>query len=369
MKKVGLVTIYTVPNFGSVLQAFATQVILENLGFECDIINYDRNNSWYYSHGSKKICLKSKVAYALGLKEHHRKAKKLEKFRNTFLHLTKKYSSLDELEAESWSDYHAVVVGSDQVWNTRFSYGDSVYLLSFVPDVTPKIAFASSFALKTLPDPYLGKFRKYLDRFAAISVRESHGKDIIMKQLYLAKNVEVVLDPTFLLSVDEWIKVIPRSKFVKKEKYILLYMLDYAFKPQPYIYEVAAFLQRKMGAKIYVLEGTIAKEYRSMLNVVDVLDSSIPEFIDYFYNADLVLTSSFHGTAFALNFGRPLVSIVPDDGDDRQTSILNQLELSSHAVKVGTNFSEIVYDYDVRAEQDRLGELRMKSLEWLRSTV
>lgn len=366
MRKIGLVTIYTVPNFGSVLQAFATQTLLESLGFECKIIDYDRNNPWYFSHGNGKPKLKSIIAQALGLKAKHRKEKKLEQFRRSFLHLTKKYKSLDELRSETWDSYDTFVVGSDQVWNTRFSYGDSVYLLSFVPRSKPKISLASSFALKELPCENIEKFKYYLSVFKAISVRENYGKDIIQRQLNIPVNVQVLLDPTLILSKTEWLNAIPRSKFKKTEKYILLYMLDYAFKPQPYIFEVASYFQKKLGYKIYVLEGEISKKYKKTLDYKDIINSSIPEFIDYFNNADIVLTSSFHGTAFAMNFARPLISIVPDGGDDRQTSLLNELSLSMLAVKVGTNIQEISYEYDCNKEQCRLDELRVKSFDWVK---
>lgn len=365
-KKIGLVTIYSVPNFGSVLQAFATQTLLENMGFECKIIDYDRNNPWYFSHGDNNPSLKSIIAQALGIKAKHRKSKKLERFRRSFLHLTKRYKSLDELRAEIWDNYDAFIVGSDQVWNTRFSYGDSVYLLSFVPSEKIKISVSSSFALKRLPDEYIEKFKHYLSTFKAISVRESYGKEIIEHQLDIPLDVQVLLDPTLMLSKSEWLAAIPRSKFKKKENYILLYMLDYAFKPQPYIFEVAEYFQKQLGYKIYVLEGEVSHNYKSVLKYKNIINSSISDFIDYFSNADIVLTSSFHGTAFALNFGRPLISIVPNGGDDRQTSLLEELKLSKLAIKRGTNISDISYKYDIVDEQLELDKLREKSITWIK---
>lgn len=369
MKKVGLMTIYSVPNFGSVLQTYATQVLLERLGVECWIIDYDRSNSWYYSHGSFKPSLVNSVVKSLGIKSKHRKEKKLNNFRNRYLHLTSRYKSLYSLETASWTSYDAFVVGSDQVWNTRFSYGDSVYLLSFVPNGKPKISIASSFALKELPDKYIDKFRYYLSSFEHLSVREAFGKDIIQKQLLIDKDVEILIDPTLLLSQIDWLEAIPRSHFKKKEKYILLYMLDYAFRPQPYIFEVASYFQKKYGYNIYVLEGEISKEYKSILKYKDVIDSSIPEFIDYFSNADIVITSSFHGSAFALNFGRPLISIVPGGGDDRQTSILKDVCLSKLAVKVGDDIQKISPAYDYDKEQQLLKKLRDKSVKWIEQAL
>lgn len=369
MYKIGLVTIYSVPNFGSVLQTFATQMLIESLGYECKIIDYDRNNKWYFSHGNHKPSLKNILAQFLGIKAFHRKEKKINYFRHSFMHFTRKYKSLDELRSESWESYDAFIVGSDQVWNTRFSYGDSVYLLSFVPDNKPKISISSSFAMKRLPEEFVQKFRFYLSSFDAISVRENYGKYIIKQQLNLPQNVQVLLDPTLLLSKTEWLEAIPRSRFIKKEKYILLYMLDYAFKPQPYIFDVAEYFQKQLGYRIYILEGEVPYLCRKNWDYKNVVDSSISEFIDYFNNADLVITSSFHGTAFALNFGRPLISIVPEDGDDRQTSLLNDLGLSRLAVKVGTAIQNIFYEYDSLEEQCKLDELKTVSINWIKSAL
>lgn len=146
-------------------------------------------------------------------------------------------------------------------------------------------------------------------------------------------------------------------------------MLDYAFKPQPYIFEVAEYFQRHLGYKIYILDGEVPYKYRKSWDYKNIIDSSIPAFIDYFNNADLVLTSSFHGTAFALNFGRPLISIVPDGGDDRQTSLLNDLELSRLAVKVGTPVLDIPYEYDCIKEQCKLDDLRTASIDWIKNAL
>lgn len=309
------------------------------------------------------------MAQVLGIKAKHRKSKKLERFRRSFLHLTKRYKSLDELRAEIWDNYDVFIVGSDQVWNTRFSYGDSVYLLSFVPSGKPKISISSSFALKKLPDEYIDKFKHYLSTFKAISVRESYGKEIIEHQLGVPLNVQVLLDPTLMLSKSEWLAAIPRSKFKKKENYILLYMLDYAFKPQPYIFEVAEYFQKQLGYKIYVLDGEISHDYKSVLKYKNIINSSIPDFIDYFNNADIVLTSSFHGTAFALNFGRPLISIIPDNGDDRQITLLNKLNVSDLAIKIGTEIKHINPFYSYETEQFNLSIIRNDSMDWIKNNL
>ena len=93
-----------------------------------------------------------------------------------------------------------------------------------------------------------------------------------------------------LLSKEEWLETIPRSTFKKKKKYILLYMLTYAFEPRPYIFDILKHMQQQDDYDILALEGYTPKEDANGLEMIDKTDSSIPEFIDMFANADIVVT-------------------------------------------------------------------------------
>lgn len=369
-KRVGLITIYHVPNYGSVLQTYATQILLEKLGYECDIINYKYPNEYHHSLGRPKQSFKGKIGSLLGLSASHRKAKKLESFKKRHFNFTKLYSHLNELKKANWDKYDIFVVGSDQVWKSKYTLGDTAFLLSFVPDDKKRISIASSFATNSVPTEYRERYRKHLEKFNAISVRESNGADIIKNELKLQCKAEVVLDPTLLLSKEEWLSIVPRSNFKKKKKYILLYMLTYAFEPRPYIFEVIKHLQAQDDYDVIALEGYTPKEQALGIEMIDKSDSSIPEFIDLFANADVVVTSSFHGTAFAVNFGIPLISIVPDgNNDDRQSSLLYSVGLEQCIANTEKPTNEIVYIYDVVMAERQLSTLRDKSKEWIKKST
>ena len=222
MKKIGLITIYHVPNYGSVLQTYATQVLLEKMGLECEIINYKYPNEWHHSLGRPRPTFRTFLGCLLGLTPAHRKANKLIKFKKENFKFTRLYNSLDELKSADWSKFDVFAVGSDQVWKSHFTLGDSAFMLSFIPDDKHCISIASSFASKSIPEPFREKYKKYLSKFAAISVREQNGVDLIRKELGIECTPQVLLDPTLLLSKDEWLTLIPRSSFKKKKKYILL---------------------------------------------------------------------------------------------------------------------------------------------------
>lgn len=370
MKKIGLITIYHVPNFGSVLQTYATQILLEKLGYECNIINYKYPNKWHHMQGTPKQSFKAFIGHLFGIKPAHRKANKLKEFKKEHFKFTRLYKDLDELKNADWSYYDMFVVGSDQVWKSQFTRGDSAFMLSFIPEEKPRISIASSFASKNISDAVKDKYRKYLRKFNAISVREKNGISIIKDELKIECTPEVLLDPTLLLSKEEWLETIPRSTFKKKKKYILLYMLTYAFEPRPYIFDILKHMQQQDDYDILALEGYTPKEDANGLEMIDKTDSSIPEFIDMFANADIVVTSSFHGTAFAINFGIPLISVVPNgDEDDRQTTLLKSVGLGSCIAAHKKPIEEIRQNYNVCKLQDKLSDLREASIKWIKENL
>lgn len=371
MKKVGLTTIYSVPNYGSVLQTFATQETLKKLGCDCHIINYKYPNEWHYKHGTPKVRLLSKIVSSLGLKRHHRKSLKLNTFKKKHFNFTPTYKNLNELELAEWQSYDWIIVGSDQVWNPKFVKGDTAFMLSYLPENIKRFSLASSFACNSLPEEYISTYKKHLSRFDYISVREKNGINILRNELSINKNIEVLLDPTLLLSKEEWLQLIPRSTFKKEKPYILFYMLDYAFDPKPYIFEITEYFAKLLNYDIIILEGYISPiSHNNGIKIINMTDASIEEFIDLFCNANLVVTSSFHGTAFAVNFGIPLVSIIPENkGDDRQSTLLKSIGLIQNITPKGTKPESIHPNYDINIEQKLLNNQRQKSLSWLNQTI
>ena len=359
-----LVTIFKVPNFGSVLQAYATQKILEDAGLDCKVLNYDHiNSAWSVAHGIKRRGLKNKIGRLIGLKPHHRKEKKLDKFASIYMHLTRPYFCIDDIEKYENGQYDKYIVGSDQVWNTRFTNGDPVFLLDFVKgEYSDCYAISSSFASKNIDIQYEETFRKGLSKFKHISVREQNGIEILSK--LGISNASLTLDPTLLLSADEWNKLIVTKKQLP-EKYILLYMWCYAFEPRPLIFDVLRRYQKELNCPIIALEGFAECKGQMNLNIIDATDSSISDFLQLFANASLVVTSSFHGTAFALNYGRPLVSITPGGGDDRQGTLLQKLSLEKCNYPIGRGNIDLSPFYDINEEQMRLQEFRDDSLSWI----
>lgn len=373
MKRVGVITIYTEPNYGSALQAYATQIVLGLLGYDCKIIRYKYPNEWNLLQGYRKSSFLRKFIRSLGLKYYHKKANRLKKFIKGNFVRTQEFKNLKDLERYNWSDnFDVVAVGSDQVWNYRYLYGDSAYMLSFLPDGFKRISIASSFACKEIASEYYDKYLKYLSKFNAFSVRESFGKTILKEQLNLKQEVKVMLDPTLLLTSSQWLAAIKEMpvRRIGEKKYILLYGLYYAFEPRPYIFELLKYYKEKLGYEIVALEGYTKSKDCNGLEMIDCTDSSLYEFIYLFNHAEMVVTSSFHGTAFALNFSKPLVAVVPDNGiDDRLSSLLRLVEADNCIVEKGTSFDNINPVYDKLKVETSLNKQRSESFEFLKRNI
>lgn len=367
MSKIGLVTIYQVPNYGSVLQCYATQKVLTDLGHDCRLIRYKFPNDWHFKQGLTKTSSFRRLFRKFFPKK---KDRVLDTFRNNYYNFTKQYKSLEELCREDWSSYDCFVVGSDQVWNTKFTCGDVFFLLAFTPKGKGRFAIASSFASKHLPEAFHTIFKDELSKFSAISVRENNGLDIIRKDLSINKPVTVVLDPTLFLTKNEWMSICKLSRPTPQKPYILFYMWTYAFEPRPYIYEVAKYFQDKLDCDVISLEGFEENHYTQSMRMQNRTDASIEEFLELFDNAKLVITSSFHGTAFSLNFGKPFISVVPDNNeDDRQTSLIKEFGLTNCIARIGQDISSLNPYYDVVEEQNKLTMLRESSLAWINGNI
>lgn len=368
--KIGLITIYHVPNYGSVLQTYATQEVLKSFGHDVRVIRYNYFNKRLYAEQRRRPSWREKLYPLKAILMPHSKTAILERFRKSKLAFTRAYNSIDSMYSYNWDDFDAFVVGSDQVWNTKYLCGDPCYLLSFVPDYKKRFSLSSSFSTKQVDTKYETLFKSELNKFSAISVRERNAVFIINEQLGVNKPVKVTLDPTLLLSKKQWLTMLPNNNKGKRKPYILYYMWTYAFEPRPYIYDVVRHFKSKMNCDVIALEGIRDSTDCKDVKFINADNSTIPEFLDLFANAELVITSSFHGTAFALNFGIPLISIVPDDeGDDRQTTLLKECGATNSIVRVNTNLELIQPEYDKQFVKERIEALRLNTLNWIQDNI
>ena len=230
--KVDIITRHSVPNYGSLLQSYATQKIVEKMGFEAEIIDYTRYEERYKNlvktllKGKKwdKNFLLRSIYKIIQTPNYYRMYKKFKNYRKNFLNETElEYGSMEELE-KNIPEADVYCSGSDQIWGKIGTANyDKAYFLDFVKDKSKRcIAYSSSFGKEKIDLELKKNLSELLDKYKKILVREDTAKNIIEEQGF--KNVEQVLDPTFLLNKNEWIELSKKAK-CKYERYVLVYQL------------------------------------------------------------------------------------------------------------------------------------------------
>jgi len=370
-RTIGIITIHKINNYGSVLQAFALQSVCEKLGYRTEIINYEFPNAFHLnneyaaaSDSIQKEPILIKLLYANALNRQH---KGIQKFVAKRQHLSaRKYYSPEQLFANP-PKYDIYVTGSDQLWNPRHCNGDPAFMLHFAPDEALKISYAAS-AGGEIPETLHPLYKECLSRYAHISVRENSGVEAIKN--ITGKNIDVVLDPTLLLDRNQWNEIaVPEHPF--KRKYILCYFLNYTFNAFPYVDELARNIQKQTGYEIMrVARPPHRLEFRH--NHYDV-GASPEEFLALVRDAEMVITTSFHGTAFAVNYGKPVFTVVKNkkqSEDSRQASLMHSIGLDDKVLSLNDGIPDVertVYDHVF--VQKRLEVLRCQSIDWLKRAL
>ena len=300
--KIKTITCHDVYNVGASLQAYALAQYLNSLGYETQIIDYKPDYLIHYKLtgvGNPKYNKPFlREAYQIAklpgrIKARFSKRKKeFDKFTNSFLPVNeKRYSSNDELKADP-PEADVYIAGSDQIWNTFFKNGkDPAFYLDFVPKNKLKASYAASFATNDVANEWKPQIKEWLSRFDFISVREKSGEKIV-KALVGDKESVTVLDPVFLLSENNWLSI--EKNLFLKEQYILVYDFDNSQEVQDYVIREA----KSNGLKIYsILPSKYADKCFSK--------EGPRSFLYLVRHAQLVVSNSFHATAFSLIFKRP----------------------------------------------------------------
>ena len=371
MKSIGIITIHKIHNYGSVLQAYALQRACEELGYKAEVIDYDFPNSYqsgnrYQTSGDTQPNEPKwiKMLFAQSLLQQH---KGIDLFVAKNLKLSaQRYSSPNALKTAP-PEYDVYITGSDQVWSPRHCNGDPSFLLHFAPDDKKKISYAASIGTDTIPEELKPLFSGLLGRYQHIAIRENSGRELI-KNL-TGQDAQVVLDPTLLLNKEEWNCIATPQRLVRK-KYILCYYLNYSFNAFPYVDELAKDIQRKTG---YQLVRVARPPHHLTLNHTMYRIGASPEdFLALVRDAEMVLTTSFHGTAFAVNYGKPVFTVVQNvnASDSRQVSLMHNLGLDDKILSISSPFPAVDrFGYDMQQEQQKLEQLRQLSKDYLKKAL
>jgi len=358
-KKIGLVTWHYYSNFGSLLQAYALQTILIDLGYSSEFINYRKIK---FKSSKLKTAIKYFASYlSIILPKQYREMYSFRfiKFQYDFLKQSKRTYSAETLKKYN-SKYDIFICGSDQIWAPNVF--DPVYLLSFVDDNKPKISYAPSIGLDSIPISLHDIYRELLNRFDSLSVREEKGAEIL-KTLFEI-NAEIVLDPT-LLKKEIWEEIVIKPKI--NDEYIFCYFLGKNKSHREIVKKIA----KKLNYKIITISNFLTDD-----DLSDYIDkfAGPREFLGYVNNAKLIFTDSFHGAAFSINFNKQFYVFERFSIDDqicqnsRIYNLLAKVGLQNRIIKYNQSFEE-TEDIEFANVNLLLSKEKEKSMDYLKNSL
>lgn len=367
--KIGLITRHAVPNYGSLLQAYSSVNLMEQLGYECKIINYIRyderkntlwksilstNNNW------NSNILKRIIFNFIQKPSYRNMYKKFENYREDLLSgkLTKEFGSIDELKKDKL-DFDIYCSGSDQLWG-KISCDDfdPTYFLEFVSSDSICCSLSSSFGKDILSLELKNELPTICKKYSFLTVREQSAFDILDE---LGIKSKVILDPTMLVEKD-WNELANKSHMNIKDNYILVYQLHNDKKFDKYLEE----LSRRKKLKIYRICPSIHHILKKGKSIY------LPNIYDFLYlikNAKLVITDSFHCSVYSILFNKTFGSYLANNTNTRIINLVNQFDLKNKIIKMNDNFAWANDDVNWIKVNKKLKQLKEDSILYLKNNL
>lgn len=357
--KIGILTFHTACNFGAVLQAYALVKYLRNAGADSEIIDYRP------SFNTKRFKRRSLVSNFSNLRSIYSfivqnayqsyNHEGFKRFIYEKIPISKESFNNPAFLPEVSKKYDIIICGSDQVWNPSCTEGDLSYFLPFEKKGgVIKASYAPSVGKCEFSDQELIEIKPLLEDFDYISVREQQGKRAI-DAIGLKNNVSVVLDPTFLLNKKDWEEIADYS-LCPKENYLLIYLMS---EDKDFIRVVNRYAKNRGLSVIYICQ----RYFHKFSSVKYVINATPEQWVGLFLKAKVVATNSFHGTAFAINFGKDLfVKLIPRSiSNNRMLNILeimgcDKINDNYHLDKNSEPIKHSCFDYNNLSEQRTLSE-------------
>lgn len=386
MKPIALVTCYFQTNYGSQLQAYATQMAFDKLELENETIMIDglvpEINKAKYRYFLSRVfdinTIKDKwatVRKLIAQKRYPEYRKNLatrnavfKEFSASRFYLSKLYNSKKALSLCA-NNYAAFIVGSDQLWLPSNISAD-YYTLNFVPDSIPKISLATSFGVSELPRKQAKKASIFLKRLDYISVREISGQKLV-KELS-NRDVPVVCDPTLMFTAEDWENISTKGRF-SEVPYIFVYFLG----NNPEHREFVKLVKKITGLKIIQL-AHCDEFIKTDVDFADETPYNIGpcEFIQLVRDAEFVFTDSFHCSVFSLLYKKNFFTFRRYRGDGKVStngrvySLLSLVNLEDRLLYGNENAEKVLStEIDFGTVHEKLGTLRNYSWKWLKDSL
>lgn len=391
MKTVGIITVHHYGNHGSSLQAYASQKVFEKLGYDTYIIDYrspnayyatdkymdydSRDDSYWKKLEKRKSGFLKRAVKAILSRPHiaqflyHRlgvtKGIDLNQFWLKNLKMTHRYDSLRELFADP-PHFDIYVVGGDQLWNTHITFNNPAFFLAFADEEAKKISFSTSIGIPVIPENALPSFKRGINNLSSILLREEESVAYLRSMGYKADRV---LDPTLMLTKEEWSQKQDKRYKPPYERYILAYFLD----PTDWTAELMETVRKQTGLPVIVIGDRKGHSATDGYSYVGSIETAT--FLSLFAYAETVVTNSFHGMAFTVIFEKPLVATYRNEESEtsmnsRHRNMVNMFDLSS-CLYERTHFSpeKLTYKMDYTRIRSLLDEYRGQSHDLLKRAL
>ncbi len=310
--EVCVITFHDAKNYGAALQAYALIKYLNNQGVNAKIIDLSEEKGRNVGYRQRISEILNSVLYYMHKDELSTLNSRFINFVSEEIPLTRHYNNPDEL-SDSPPEADLYICGSDQIWNCSSGLREC-YFLNF--GIAKKISYAASIGVNYIPDGYQKRIKELLQNFEAVSVREESAKELL-EPLYNKKCV-VSVDPTFLLSRDEWDELIDEP--IIKERYLIYYPLHRSKLAINHLEQ----LKKKLSAKVVTITTSPLPVYGDIV----IRNAGPLEFLNLYKYAVYTVNASFHGTVFSIIFEKPFNTQIYGQSGGRVSNLLGKCGLS-----------------------------------------
>lgn len=369
--KIGIITLPLHINHGGVLQNFALQKVLKDMGHKVFTIEIEKEYLLplkkrylaYIKRILKRFILRQPCEIFFEKNENERYkiiSSEIHPFIKQYIQI-KQYNQFSSIKKD---EYDAIIVGSDQVWRPRYFKDIKNAFLAFAQQWNIiRIAYAASFGTDKWEYNTLQtqECQKLISHFDAVSVRELQGKLLCKK--YFHTDALHALDPTLLIKKEDYIEIFTNENTPKSKGNLLVYLLDKDIEKENIVNEIA--IEKKL-IPFYVNNTNV---YNRNISTKDRIQPGISQWLRGFYDAEFIITDSFHACVFSIIFQKPFVVYGNiDRGLSRFTSLLSLFHLENRMVH---NIDELqnVLKNDINWTEINtiLKEKQKESLDFLRS--
>ncbi len=373
---IGICTPYKINNYGTKLQAYAVQEKIKELGYDCEIINFNRKSDLRIGSLIRRY---GNIEY-FQTKFNKNKVRKADvndiKIRNDAINsfdlnhynLTNEIHGFKGLNNIS-NRYDALICGSDQIWLPT-SVNNPTTTLAFGRKEIRRISFAPSFGISQIPKRKESYYRKFLTNFDYLSVREMQGAQIIDK--IIGKEATVVLDPTLTVKKEVWDQLVKESNLRIDDKYVFCYFLGNEKKHRISVYNYARKKSLKIVTLAHFKQFNDSDEEYSDIKLYNVTPC---DFISLIKNAEVVFTDSFHSTVFSILYNKEFFTFERFKNNDKKSansriySLLTQLNLKDRICGEKEDYKIHLSKIDYNEVNKKLNVLKNKTDKYLNNAL